>query len=95
MCSSGNTLYSAALVSGFLCLVGIDVRSMSIVSTRPLSTISLEEILTVKIGAGRAAPDGQVLFVLDQGLGRLMRVESGTGNCSRFDLDTCKFVFKF
>ena len=85
-----------AEVNGFCVLVTITAASttLSITSTRPLSTVTMEEASTCEATALSVSPDGKVvLFFLDQGLGQLTRVEPATGNCRSLERElSCNII---
>ena len=79
---STSNVFGVAVINGFCCLVTVTTSAMlSISSTRPVSTVTMEETLKCKVIELSVSPDGKVAFLLDQGVGQLTRVETATGNC--------------
>ena len=84
-----------AEVNGFCVLVTITAArtTLSITSTRPLSTVTMGEASTFEPNALVVSPDGKVVFFLDQGLGQLTRVEPATGNCRSLERElSCNII---
>lgn len=96
LCASRNRdkLYTACLVHGLSCLLTITAADccLTVTTTRPISSITMEEGMKSDITDLQVSPDGQVVFLLDQGLGNISRVELPTGNCRSFGRDlSCKY----
>jgi len=91
LCASRNRdkLYTACLVHGLSCLLTITAADccLTVTTTRPISSITMEEGMKSDITDLQVSPDGQVVFLLDQGLGNISRVELPTGNCRSFGRD--------
>lgn len=96
MCSSpdSNKLYMVTMLHGLPCLLTIlaEMASLDIICTRPISTITMEEAMMSKITTMALSLDGLVVFLLDQGLGKITRMKLPTGNCRSFGRDlSCKY----
>ena len=75
-------MFGVAVINGFCCLAIVTTSAMlSISSTRPVYTVTMEETLKCKFIELSVSPDLKVAFLLDQGVGQFTRVETATGNC--------------
>jgi len=87
--SNRNQLFGVSLVDGFLCLLVIDGDSLDTISTRPFSAVTREESPRSSISAVGLSPDSAVVFLVDQGLSSIIRMEVDSGNCRSFGHDFC------
>ena len=96
ICSNGSDeLYSVALKSGFICLLTLSGASLDITSTRPFSCVLLEEATRSSITSLGISPDKSVVFAVDQGLKKILRMELVTGNCRSFEGFYCNYKNDF
>ena len=88
MTSSHCKLYAVTRVDGFLCVVSISVgECLSVTTTRAISNVAREEASKCSVLSAAVSPDGQVLFLLDEGVGQVIRLELESGNCRSFAKD--------
>ena len=89
---SSNKIFSVALVEGFLCLLVLDGESLEVLSTRPFSCVTKEEGQMSSVAIVGLSPDSGVVFLMDKGLGSIMRMEVASGNCRCFLQElSCKY----
>ena len=92
MCSNGSDeLYTVALKRGFICLLTLSGASLDILSTRPFSCVLLEEATRSSITSLGISPDKSVVFAVDQGLKKILRMELVTGNCRSLEVFNCNY----
>ena len=64
---------------------------ISVTTTRAISTVAREEASKCSVLSAAVSPDGQVLLLLDEGVGQVIRLELESGNCRSFAKDlSCK-----
>ena len=88
-------LFSVAIRSGFLCLLTLSGASLDITSTRPFSCVLLEEATRSSITSLGISPDKSVVFAVDQGLKKILRMELVTGNCRSLEGFYCNYKNDF
>ena len=87
--SNRNRLFSVAVVNSFLCLLVIDGDSLETISTRPLSCVAREDLPSSNITTIGLSPDSNVIFLVDEGLSCIIRMEVDSGHCRSFGHDFC------
>ena len=93
LCSGDNKLYSITRQDGFLCLLTLSCGDLGTLSTRPFSSVLKEETNESSIISLGLSPDRRVVFAVDQGLQKVLRMELGTGNCRSFgETFACKYI---
>ena len=94
MTSSHCKLYAVTRLDGFLCVASISVgECLSVTTTRAISTVAREEASKCSVLSAAVSPDGQVLFLLDEGVGQVIRLELESGNCRSFAKDlSCESI---
>ena len=69
-------------------------KSPTVTTTRAISTVAREEASKCSVLSAAVSPDGQVLFLLDEGVGQVIRLELESGNCRSFAKDlSCESLY--
>ena len=93
LCSGDDKLYSVARQDGFLCLLTLSGGDLGTLSTRPFSSVLKEETNESSIISLGLSPDSSVVFAVDQGLQKVLRMELASGNCRSFgEAFACKYI---
>ena len=93
LCSGDNQLFSLTNQGGFLCLLTLSGSDLGTLSTRPFSSVLKEEVDESSIISLGLSPDKRVVFAVDQGLQKILRMELVTGNCRSFgEAFACKYM---
>ena len=93
LCSGNSRIYSTTIQDGFLCLLTISGSTLDTLSTRPFSCVLKEETSESSLVSLGLSPDKRVVFAVDRGLQKVLRMKLATGNCRSFgEAFTCKFI---